>query len=332
MRKSMKRQKLKSTIAFLLILLLLPYVVTVFVHGVEMDAAWAEADYVKVKIRGDDGKDEVISIPWKQYMVGILARELPVECEKELAKAQAVIVRTKLYDEMEEKKNNGEPVVLEESYLTSEEIEKKLETKNYESYYTMLLDAVRETENQVLKYENKYAFVPFHQSSCGIVRSGEEVFGTKNYPYLVTRECPEDKKAQDEMQVVTLDYKEVQKKCCPFLKAVPEEEMGKVYTFSDFEILSYDSAGYVKEIRIGETVCSGDCFREALSLASGAFSIKDSGGKLSITTMGRGHGLGMSQWTAQAMAKEGENYETILQHFYEGTMLENGGEIFTKME
>lgn len=323
MRKSMKKQKLKSTVAFLLILLLLPYVVTVFAHGVEMDAEWAETDYVKVKMMGTEGKEEIVSIPRKQYMAGILAKELPLECEKEMAKAQAVIVRTKLYSEMEEKKNQGEDVVLEEKYLRSEEIEKKLETKNYKAYYKMLLDAVEETENQVLKYENKYAFVPFHQSSCGMVRSGEEVFGKNVYPYLVMKECPEDKKAQDEMQIVTLDYKEVQKKCSSFLKAVQEKDAGKVYTFSDFEILSYDSAGYVKEIRIGDTVCSGDLFREALSLASGAFSIKDAGGKLSITTMGRGHGLGLSQWTAQAMAKEGKSYETILQYFYEGTTLEN---------
>ena len=115
-------------------------------------------------------------------------------------------------------------------------------------------------------------------------------------------------------------------------KTEKEETAKKGYSFSDLEILSYDSAGYVLDFKIGETVCTGDQFRDALSLPSSAFSLKDSEGKLKITTTGKGHGLGMSQWTANELAKEGKTYEEILQYFFEGTNLTDVGEIFAKAE
>ena len=81
-------------------------------------------------------------------------------------------------------------------------------------------------------------------------------------------------------------------------------------------------------MRIGETVCTGDQFRDALSLPSGAFSFSeaetaDSGDEnaVKITTTGKGHGLGMSLWTARQMAAEGKTYEEILSFFFEGTEL-----------
>lgn len=326
-------QRLKSFGAFFLILLLLPYVVTVFTHGAEISAVWADnKSYVKVKEILDNGEERIISLPWEQYMIGILAKELPADCGEELAKAQAVLVRTKLYQELDGAKSRQETCVLEESYLSLSAMEKKTGKENYEDYFEMLERAVKETGNQVLKYNGDYAFVPFHQSSCGSTRSGAEVLGSDSYPYLQVKECPLDKEADEEMQSTIFEYKEVQKKCQPFLKAVSEEDADKIYQFSDFEILAYDSAGYVSQLGIGETVCTGDQFRDALSLASGAFTIKDADGCLRVTTMGKGHGLGMSQWTANKMAESGESYEAILQYFFEGTNLENGGEIFTKVE
>jgi stage II sporulation protein D len=98
------------------------------------------------------------------------------------------------------------------------------------------------------------------------------------------------------------------------------------------EIQEKDSAGYVSKFRIGNTVCSGDEFRDALSLASSAFSIQEESGGLKITTMGKGHGLGMSQWTANELAKNGQNYKEILEFFFEGTTITNSEEILEKPE
>ena len=243
-------------------------------------------------------------------------------------KAQAVLIRTNLYRNLADREDK----VLSEKYLELDELKKKWYSKDFELNYTKLKKAMDETENQVLYYNGTYAFVPFHQSSNGKTRNGEEVLGSKDYPYLVVRECPKDKGAEDELQIYTMDYEEVQAKCQPFLVAVDKENAEKTYSFSDFEIQEYDSAGYVSKLRIGDTVCTGDQFRDALSLPSSAISLQDGSGSLRITTMGKGHGLGMSQWTANEMAKEGKSYEEILQNFFEGTNLTDGGEIFSKIE
>lgn len=361
MRQKAVWQKMKSFGSFCLILLLLPYIVTVFVHGKDFKAnrdngtiyvtvrrSKGSAGFTQIESTLDmsgtgsnigskeyqeangNAADEplITEVPWEEYFAGIMAREVPEDTDPEFLKAQAVLVRTKLYQELD----NPEKKILDAPYLTRQELEEKLDGNDIDAYYDNLLLAMQETGNQVLFYQDTYAWAPFHQSSNGMTRSAQEVLGTDTYPYLAVRECPLDKEAEDEMQVTTFEYKEVQAKCQPFLVAVAEEDAKRTYEASDFEIISYDSAGYVLQMRIGDTICTGDQFRDALSLTSSSFSIKDAEGKLRITTMGKGHGLGLSQWTAQQMANEGKSYEEILQFFFEGTNLADGGDITEKIE
>lgn len=361
MRQKAVWQKMKSFGSFCLILLLLPYIVTVFVHGKDFKAnrdngtvyvtvrrSTGSAGFTQIESTLDmsgtgsnigskeyqeangNAADEplIAEVPWEEYFAGIMAREVPEDADPEFLKAQAVLVRTKLYQELD----NPEKKILDAPYLTRQELEEKLDGNDIDAYYDNLLLAMQETGNQVLFYQDAYAWAPFHQSSNGMTRSAQEVLGTDTYPYLAVRECPLDKEAEDEMQVTTFEYKEVQAKCQPFLVAVAEEDAKRTYEASDFEIISYDSAGYVLQMRIGDTICTGDQFRDALSLTSSSFSIKDAEGKLRITTMGKGHGLGLSQWTAQQMANEGKSYEEILQFFFEGTNLADGGDITEKID
>ncbi|HCR84167.1 SpoIID/LytB domain-containing protein [Muricomes intestini] len=323
------KQKFKMGCSFLIILILLPYVVTVFVNGGDMKAAGKEGRaFVRVKNTSADSKEKALEVPWDEYFTGVLAKEMPAAYEMEALKAQAVLIRTHLYQMLD----SSEDKILEDSYLSSKELEKKWGAKKYDTYQAKLKKAMDETSNEVLYYNDTYAMVPFHQSSNGKTRNGQEVLGSADYPYLVVRDCPEDKKAEDEMHVYSLGYKEIQSKCQPFLVAVDKESAEKTYQFSDFEIQEYDSAGYVSKLRIGDTVCSGEQFREALSLSSSSFTLQEADGGLRITTVGVGHGLGMSQWTANEMAKQGKSYEEILQNFFEGTNLTDGGEIFAKIE
>lgn len=323
------RQKAKTIGSFLVILILLPYIVAVFVNGADMEVIGKNGGaYVQVKKTAEDGTEQVVEVPWEEYFIGVLAREMPETYKKEALKAQAVVIRTNLYKTLD---GDGDKV-LTESYLCEKDLEKKWDAADYDANYKKLKKAMDETENQVLYYNDTYAFVPFHQSSNGKTRSGQEVLGSGDYPYLTVKDCPLDKEADDEMHVYTMDYKEIQTKCQAFLVAVDKENAEKTYSFSDFEIQEYDSAGYVSKLRIGDTVCTGDQFRDALTLASSAFSFQDADEKLRITSSGRGHGLGMSQWTANEMAKEGKNYEEILQNFFEGTKITDGGEIFSKIE
>ena len=312
-------QKFKSIAAFLVILILLPYIVTVFVNGADVKESDGGDFYVKVRIPDTEEADGVTEMKWTDYLAGILAEEVSEDCQTETMKAQAVLIRTQIYRTLE----NSEDKILADNYLSREEMEDKWGAENYGKYYEKYIRAVEETDDTVVMYNDTYAWTPFHQSSNGMTRSAAEVLGSNDYPYIAVRKCPLDKEAAKEIQTFTFSYVDIQKLCRDFLVAEQDgEKAAQGYAFEDFEIKAYDSAGYVSELRIGNTVCTGDQFRDALSLPSSAFSFSEDGDdRVKITTTGKGHGMGMSIWTADQMAKEGKTYEEILAFFFEGTEL-----------
>ena len=84
------RQKLKQFGCYLIIIVLLPYVVTVFINGPSMvSSSHVDQMYIKVKAEGEDGEDKTIELPIEDYCIGIMAREIPPDYEKEALKAQA---------------------------------------------------------------------------------------------------------------------------------------------------------------------------------------------------------------------------------------------------
>ncbi len=321
MRRYYMKQKLKSAAAFLIILILLPYVVSVFVNGTDTEASRSqENSFVRVNTADAEGNVQTVEIGWTEYLAGMLAAEMQKDSGTEAMKAQAVLIRTNIYREL----SGGEDKTLDSGYLTREEMEEKWGAAEAQKQYERCIRAVEETDNIVLWYQDAYPWLPFHQSSSGMTRSAEEVLNSQEYPYLAVKECPLDKEADDEIGMFSFSYDEIQECCREFLVAAAgEEEAQKGYSFEDFEIRSRDSAGYVQELRIGTTVCTGDQFRDALSLPSSDFSLSAGDNKLIVTTTGRGHGMGMSLWTANEMAKEGKSYEEILSFFFEGATLKN---------
>lgn len=289
------RNKIKSFFAFLIILFLLPYIISVFING-------------KNAVQGADSDNASV------YLAEMLAGETDGGCEIEALKAQVVVLRTELYRTEKEKQT------LLDKCLTQTQMKKKWGTK-YEENLKKCQQAVQETKGIVLWYHETFAWAPFHQSSNGKTRDVQEVLGNADYPYITAKECPLDKAAEDEIQVHLIEYKEIQKRCREFLVAEEQKKAENGYGYEDFEIQEWDSSGYVRKMRIGETICTGDQFRDALKLPSSSFSFYEGPHGLKIATVGKGHGFGMSQWTAQEMAKDGKNYEEILQFFYEGTEL-----------
>lgn len=321
MKRYVIEQKLKTAAAFLIILILLPYVVSVFVNGVDVAAEDGGGPfYVRIRISEDGEKEDVKEVNWTEYLAGILAGEMSEDSGIEALKAQAVVIRTQIYQEL----SDTEDKVLTEDYLTRDEMEKRWGADKFSSCYEKYIRAVEETDDTVLMYGDACAWTPFHQSSCGMTRSAAEVLGSEEYPYIAVRECALDKEAEEEIGAFHFTYREVQEMCRDFLVAEENTETASQgYSFADFEILSYDSAGYVSKLQIGNTECTGDQFRDALSLPSSCFSLSEGENELIITTTGRGHGLGMSLWTARKMAEEGKSYGEILAFFYEGTELRN---------
>lgn len=343
------RQKLKKLGCYLIIIILLPYVITVFINGPGITAnSHVDDTYVKVRISSgevkeeneknrtdeadgadeEDGIDggtetdgekniagdesgsgekeesgEIIEMPLGEYCMGILAREIPASYEKETLKAQAVLVRTLVYKKITE---GGSDVVLEEDFWTQKQMENAWGAK-YSKYYNKIEEAWSETEGQVLLYNGALAMTPFFRLSNGCTRDGKEALGSEDYPYLKILDCPQDIEAKKQIQTTIVDD-------------------------MDAEVTATDTAGYVLNVRVGQENISGEEFRDTYGLASSCFTLQRYNGKMRITTSGIGHGLGMSQYTANCMAKEDSAYEEILQFFFEGTEIKEVAEILIDTE
>lgn len=292
------RQSMKKLGYYLTIIVLLPYIVTVFLNGPEIVSS-SNVDETCVKVKTTSGN--IVELPIEEYCIGIMAKEIPANYEKQALMAQAVLIRTDIYRQINEK---GSDTVFEKLFFTQEEMEKAWGAARYSHYYNKLKSAWEMTEGQILMYENVPAKTPFFRLSNGTTRDGKEVLG-KKYSYLAAVECPVDIEAEEQIQTVTLPK-------------------------MDAEILKCDSAGYVQQVRVGKEQISGEEFRTNYHLASSCFTLQDFNGKVRITTRGVGHGLGLSQNTANVLAKEGESYEEILEYFFKGTQLAEVTDIVTE--
>lgn len=307
------RAKFKKFGCYVIIIILLPYVVTVFLNGPSI-TSYSHVDETCVKVRvadasgdeaagGDDAAGNVVEMPIEEYCVGMLAKEIPASYEEEALKAQAILVRTDVYKKIHE---SGSETVLEGDFWTQKQMEKAWGSK-YSKYYHKLEEVWSETEGQVLNYGDTLALTPFFRLSNGWTRDAKEVLESEDYPYLKIVECPEDIEAEKQLQTVTVDD-------------------------MDVEITATDTAGYVLNVRVGQENVSGEEFRNTYKLASGCFTLQRCNGQIRITTRGIGHGLGLSQYEANQMAKNGKAYEEILQYFFEGTEIKEVAEILLDTE
>lgn len=279
-------QRVKRFSCYIIIIVLLPYIITVFINGPSIMASTG-VDDTCVNVKTENGK---VEMPIEEYCIGILAREIPVNYEEEALKAQAVLVRTSIYNKIEQQ---GSDSVLEEEFWTREQMEEAWGITRYSKNYNRLKNIWEGTQGKVVMYEEKPARTPFFRLSNGSTRDGKEALG-KEYPYIKIAECPLDMEAVEQMQTVTIDD-------------------------MDAEVEKCDTAGYVLSVRVGDEVVSGEEFRKTYHLPSSSFTLQKYNGKLRITTRGVGHGVGMSQYTANEMAKKGAEAKEILEYFFPGT-------------
>ncbi len=293
-------QKMKRMGSYLIIIVLLPYIITVFLNGPTVTTS-ANVDEEVITVE-NERKEIEMSI--EEYCIGRLAKEIPADYKKEAIKAQAVLVRTTVYGQILEA---GSSTVLPDEFWTTEEMRKEWGAGKYSSNYDKLKSAWEETDGQVLMYGGAPANVPYCRLTNGSTRDGAEVLGSEEYPYLKIKECPLDIEAKEQMQTIILDEMAVQ-------------------------VTAVDTAGYVLSVQAGEETVNGEEFRKTYGLASSCFTLQNYDGKLRITTRGVGHGLGMSQYTANRMAKDGSGFEEILAYFFEGTELKEVTDIVRDTE
>lgn len=245
-------------------------------------------------------RDDAVEIkPLEEYVMGVVAAEMPVSFEMEALKAQSVAARTYVYQRtLEVDDTTASQVYKDEAQLREQW------GSAYEENWAKIKTAVEATKGEVLTYDGAYITAAFYSSSCGNTNNAAE-YWQKDVPYLRSVPSPWEAELQDNYE----SEKAVS-------AAALAETMGTA--LSSLPAITYYDSGYVEKLCVGELCKSGREIREAFSLRSSSFRIAESEEGFVFITKGSGHGIGMSQYGALGMALEGKNYREILQYYYQG--------------
>ena len=275
---------------------------------------------------------KTIQLPLEEYIYGVVAAEMPADFHKEALKAQALAARTYIVDRLmrkdysdlskwgeEAKKAHVTDTVSHQAFKTDETLKQEWGAQ-YETRRNYIKEAVKETSGQIITYQGKPIYAAFFSTSNGYTENSEEYFKQK-YPYLRSVSSPWDRMSPKYMHQHTLSFDE-------FIDQL-EKKTGQAIslpasTGADLiQVMDRTEGKRIAKIRIGDQTFSGREIREALELASSDFDVTVQGDQLKITSRGYGHGVGMSQWGANLMAKQGKKVNEIIEHYYRGVKIES---------
>lgn len=258
-------------------------------------------------------KSKIESVPLENYLVGVVAAEMPADFKEEALKAQALTARTYIVKKMLSKDSLGVPqgaevtdTIRDQVYLNDDELRKNWKA-DYDWKRKKILDAVRATSGQILTYKGEAITATFFSTSNGYTENSED-YWPNSFPYLRSVASPWDKSSPK------FSYKE------EFSVKSFEAKLGvKIGNSSQIgKITEYTAGKRVGKVNFNGKVLTGKDIRSKLDLRSSDFSWVRKGNSIIVTTKGFGHGVGMSQYGANGMAEEGKNYKDILRHFYQG--------------
>ncbi|WP_040287542.1 stage II sporulation protein D [Sporosarcina koreensis] len=257
-----------------------------------------------------EGEDKPLQL--EEYIIGVVASEMPVSYSPEALKAQAIAARTyALKETAEGTKPIGRDVSAQ--VYSSEKQRKERWGKAFKENEKKIRDAVEATAGKVLVHENEMITAMFFSTSNGQTETAENFTGSP-IPYLQSVESPDEQTVSEEIE---------RKKDMPLSEW--NAKLGVSWKEADFRALQLvrNETGRVQKVISGTAEFTGRDIRERLGLASTDFNIGfDVTNKVvHITTKGYGHGVGMSQNGAEAYAKKGWTAEQIVGHYYTGTQI-----------
>ncbi|MBQ8783000.1 MAG: stage II sporulation protein D [Clostridia bacterium] len=254
------------------------------------------------------------SVDTREYLIGSVAGEMPASYHTEALKAQAVACYTyaKYISSRDAEKLGGADISddssVYQSYINESERKEKW-GDDFDKNEKIISDAVDAVLFSYLSYDNEPAMTVYHNICSGVTESAENVWGEK-VSYLVSVVSAGDKLSPDyqsKTKIALNEFKNILKK-----NDIEFDDLGKIERFD---------SGYVKTVKIGEKSISGTAFREMFSLKSADFDVETGEENVVFTCRGNGHFVGMSQYGADYMARQGASFQEILSHYYPGTEL-----------
>ncbi len=261
---------------------------------------------------------EVEQVNIDDYLCNVVSAEMPADYEIEALKAQAVVARTYTIYKINNKKHENADICDDstccQAWVDKETRFSRWEESKRESNWEKIQKCIQETQGQIITYQNQPINAFFHANSGGKTELPVNVWGGTGLPYLqVVETAGEEGYKQYESEVELTQDELIEK-----LKTKYSDISIDFSNQENLKILEYTDSGRVKTVKFGNHEISGIETRTLLGLKSTNFEISKENDKIKFTVKGYGHGVGMSQTGADAMAKQGKNYKEIINHFYSG--------------
>lgn len=273
-----------------------------------------------LRILLEDGTVEEMGLD--DYLWRVVAAEMPAAFEPEALKAQSACARTYTLWKMAAGSHSADEADICadsaccQAYITPREAAEKWEAQA-DAYTAKITEAVRDTDGQVLTYGGSLIQAVFFSSSTAATEDAAAVWGN-SLPYLVSVDSPEGEEVPNYRSTVTLTAEEVR---------TLAEEAGLAADLTGnpggwIGGIRYTASGRVDSLTLGGVTLSGGAARALFSLRSTCFTVEEAEGVFTFSVTGYGHGVGMSQYGANAMAKEGSGWQEIVTHYYTGVTVE----------
>ncbi|WP_042472317.1 stage II sporulation protein D [Bacillus ndiopicus] len=248
---------------------------------------------------------EAQSVSLEQYLIGVVAAEMPASFHSTALQAQAIAARTYVIRNTNYGQKPIKPTTMHQVFINEKARKQKWLTA-FAQYEQKITDAVQATAGQMILYDGEPISAMFHASSNGVTESAKNYSG-HDLPYLQSVTSPEESS-----QTITMTVAELNNK------------LQTNWTQGDFLALKLErnSSGRVQTV-IGKKQFSGRDFREQLQLRSTDFTLMKDGNDIAIITKGYGHGVGMSQYGANELAQSSATTEQIITHYYPQTTIGN---------
>lgn len=287
---------------YLIIIIVVLSIIAIVSSPTKKKTAYFNDEEIDVTIKDADSSEE-ITLNLEEYIVGVVAGEMPASFAEEALKAQAIAARSYALSKINSATTSYDLVtdITNQVYITPEKMQEKW-GGDYEYYYNRVKKAVEDTKNLVMEYEGEIISAYYFAMSNGYTEDVSLVFG-ENRDYLVSVDSTWDEDVKNFTTTTTFSKQDF---CTKLNIDCTNIVIGDIVR---------SETNRVNTITINDQEFKGTTFRTLLGLRSTDFTI-DISDDVKITTKGYGHGVGMSQYGANAMAKNGSNYEEILHHYY----------------
>ena len=289
-------------------------------------ATTAPADEAVFRVL-DTKSGKVTTLSEKEFVIGTVASELYPTYHAEAMKAQAVASYTYYSVKRAKARQNPDPnlkgadfsdvpATFPDTYTVAGLKERWGD--NFDAYYKKITEAVEAVFGKRILCNGEPIYAFYHALNSGTTEDAKIVWEVE-YPYLKPVASPGDKLSPNYQTVVSFTPEQLSAALNKVMEGISFPDKTETWLGKD---IARSSAGTVTKIVFCGKELTGKQVREALDLKSACFSVEYKNNSFQFTVQGYGHGVGMSQYGADYMARQGSTWQEILTHYYTGITIQ----------